>query len=182
MASGNYEPIELLAGGLVVDKGRGLSWRLEQRHLASRLVGNAEAQAVVEALLEQADTVSKALFGAISALCRSWLDQGSEAGVKPEVVTAFQKNLQHDALFWGSLETEFWGAMHALGDGTKSEAVLAGWRQTLRLTVRMVWDHCCTQIGNDGRGLRAQGLAGHVIGKVLAGLAESVETSAAHGA
>jgi CRISPR system Cascade subunit CasA len=182
MASGNYEPIELLAGGLVVDKGRGLSWRLEQRHLASRLVGNAEAQAVVEALLEQADTVSKALFGAISALCRSWLDQGSEAGVKPEVVTAFQKNLQHDALFWGSLETEFWGAMHALGDGTKSEAVLAGWRKTLRLTVRMVWDHCCTQIGNDGRSLRAQGLAGHAFGKVLAGLAEPVETSAAHGA
>jgi len=97
-------------------------------------------------------------------------------------VTAFQKSLQHDALFWGSLETEFWGAMHALGDGTKSEAVLAGWRKTLRLTVRMVWDHCCTQIGNDGRGLRAQGLAGHAFGKVLAGLAEPVETSAALGA
>ena len=182
MASGNYEPIELLAGGLVVDKGRGLSWRLEQRHLASRLVGNAEAQAVVEALLEQADTVSKALFGAISALCRCWLDQGSEAGVNPDDVTAFRKNLQHDALFWGSLETEFWGALHDLGDGSKAEVVLVGWRQTLRLTVRMVWDHCCTQIGNDGRGLRAQGLAGHAIGKVLAGLAESVETSAAHGA
>jgi hypothetical protein len=72
--------------------------------------------------------------------------------------------------------------MHALGDGTKSEAVLAGWRKTLRLTVRMVWDHCCTQIGNDGRSLRAQGLAGHAFGKVLAGLAEPVETSAALGA
>jgi hypothetical protein len=185
MAAEDYEPIELLAGGILPDtsnQAKTVLWRLEQRHLAPGLVGNAEAQAVVEALLEQATATSKALYGAISTLCRGWLDQGSEAGVKPENVTLFRKNLQHEALFWGSLETEFWGAVHVLGDGAKGEAVLAGWRQTLRLTVRMVWAHCCSQIGNDGRGLRAQGLAGQAIGKVMAGLAESVGPSAALGA
>jgi len=185
MAAEDYEPIELLAGGILPDtsnQAKTVLWRLEQRHLAPGLVGNAEAQAVVEALLEQTTAKSKALYGAISTLCRGWLDQGSEVSVDEKAVTAFRKGLQHDALFWGSLETEFWGAIHSLGDGATGEAVLDGWRQTLRLTVRMVWDHCCTQIGNDGRGLRAQGLAGHAIGKVLAGLAESVETSAALGA
>ena len=97
-------------------------------------------------------------------------------GVDEKAVTAFRKGIQHDALFWGSLETEFWGAIHSLGDGATGEAVLDGWRQTLRLTARMVWAHCCTEIGNDGRVLRAQGLSGHAIGKVLAGLADSVET------
>ncbi len=185
MAAGVYEPIELLAGGILPDtsnQAKTVLWRLEQRHLAPGLVGNAEAQAVVEALLEQATAISKALYGAISTLCRGWLDQGSEVGVDEKAVTAFRKGLQHDALFWGSLETEFWGAIHSLGDGATGEAVLDGWRQTLRLSVRSIWDHCCSQIGNDGRGLRAQGLAGHAIGKVLAGLPESVETSEALGA
>ena len=171
----NYEPLELLAGGLVVDKGKGIAWRLEQRHLAPALVGNSEAQAVVETLLEHASVTSKALFdakfGAISSLCRHWLDQGSDAGAKPKDVAGLRSSLQADALFWGSLETEFWGALHALGDGATGDAVLEGWRQTLRLTVRMVWDHCCRQIGDDGRALRAQGKASHALGKVTAGLA-----------
>jgi CRISPR system Cascade subunit CasA len=171
MSVGRYEPLELLAGGLVVDKGKGVAWRLEQRHLAPGLVGNAEAQAVVETLLEQASVTSKALFGATSSLCRHWLDQGSEAGADPKDVMALRSSLQADALFWGSLETEFWGALHALGDGATGDAVLEGWRQTLRLTVRMVWDHCCSQIGDDGRGLRARGKASHALGKVMAGLA-----------
>jgi hypothetical protein len=169
----NYEPLELLAGGLVVDKGKGIAWRLEQRHLAPGLVGNSEAQAVVEALLEQASITLKALFAATSSLCSHWLDQGSDAGAKPKDVAILRSSLQADALFWGSLETEFWVALHALGDGATGDAVLEGWRQTLRLTVRMVWDHCCSQIGDDGRGLRARGIASHAFGKVMTGLVAS---------
>lgn len=171
MAAGNYEPVELLAGGLLTDQARMVLWRLEQRHLAPALVSNAEAQAVVEALLEQAQSTSSALYGATKSLCRHWLDQGSEAGAAPAAVSALRDSLQADAVFWGSLETEFWGAMHALGTGAAGEAVLEAWRQTLRLTVRTVWDHCCRQIGDDGRALRAQGLAGRALGRVLAGLA-----------
>jgi hypothetical protein len=172
MAAGDYEPVELLAGGLLTDQARMILWRLEQRHLAPALVGNAEAQAVVEALLEQAKTTSKALFGATSSLCRHWLDQGSEAGADPQAVSGLRDSLQADALFWGALETEFWGVMHALGGGADGAAVLEAWRSTLRLTVRTVWDHCCRQIGDDGRGLRARGLAGFAFGKVMAGLAD----------
>ena len=172
MASDNYKPLELLAGGLVIDKGKGLTWRLEQRHLAPALVGNAEAQAVVDALLDQAKATSGALYGAIKSLCTAWLDQGGEAGANPKDVEKLRASFQDDALFWGSLETEFWGVMHALGNGATGESVLEAWRSTLRLTVRMVWGHCCTQIGNDGRGLQAQGRAGRSFGRVLAGLAE----------
>lgn len=172
MALDSYEPVELLAGGLLCDKAKYVLWRLEQRHLAPALVGNPEAQAVVEEMIKMAEASSKSLYGATSTLCRQWLSNGGDGtDPAPADVKSLRTSMQPDVLFWGALETEFWGATHVLGTGAIGEVVLISWRDTIRQTVLMVWDHCCNQIGTDGRGLQARGRSGPALAKCLKGLA-----------
>jgi hypothetical protein len=172
MALDSYEPVELLAGGLLSDKAKYVLWRLEQRHLSPALVGNPERQAVIEEMIKMAEASSKSLYGATSTLCRQWLSNGGDgADPAPADIKSLRTSMQPDVLFWGALETEFWGAAHVLGTGAIGEVVLVGWRDTIRQTVLMVWDHCCNQIGTDGRGLQARGRSGHALAKCLKGLA-----------
>ncbi|MCP9841741.1 type I-E CRISPR-associated protein Cse1/CasA [Synechococcus sp. J7-Johnson] len=176
MDRGEYEPLHLVAGGLLTDQARHVMWRLEERRVHPRLLvqGNAVSQA--QSALEQAEATHKALYGAISALFTAWLTKGAGGLANKAELKNLQKSTQVQALYWAALEAPFWSLVEALGDGVDAEVVLDVWHQALCTAVRGSWDVAARSLGDDGRALRAIGATSHKMGGVLAGIAPA-ETS-----
>lgn len=172
MNRGQFDPINLLAGGLLPDKAKIVLWRLEQRCVAPALLSQGNAIAVIQTALDRAEATGAELNKALWTLCSSWLSHaGTGSDPDKAAVAGLRDSIQAMPQFWGALEPAFWSLVHQLGDGLDHDAALQHWTTTLQQAVRSAQDHACHQLGRDGRGLAAAARSGPAIGRALAATA-----------
>lgn len=164
----SFDPINLLAGGLLTDKAKVLLWRLEQREVSPALLNQGNAISVVQAAVECAERTGRELNKAIWSLCFNWLAHSS-AGSDPDkkAVSALRESLQVMPGFWGALEPLFWSLVHQLGEGMDQDEALASWSATLQVAARRAWMQSCDALGRDGRALAASVRSGQAFHKAL---------------
>lgn len=171
-ARGQYDPINLLAGGLLTDKAKILLWRLERREVSPVLLAQGNAIAVAQAAVERAERSGQELNKALWVLCSNWL---TRSGVAPDpdkkAVAALRESIQAMPRFWAALEPAFWSLVHQLGEGIDHDEVLLSWTGILKSTARSTWEQGCDALGRDGRGLAAAARSGSALGRALAAAA-----------
>ena len=172
MARGQFDPINLLAGGLLTDQAKVVLWRLERREVSPALLVQGNAVAIAQTALDRAEKTGAELNKACWSLCSSWLSHSS-AGSDPDKssVANLRDSIQPLPRFWGSLEPAFWSLVHQLGDGKDHDDALLGWSLTLKTAVRSTWEQSCDALGRDGRALAAEARSGPAIGRALAATA-----------
>lgn len=164
----SFDPINLLAGGLLTDKAKILLWRLEQRQVSPALLAQGNAVAVAQAAVDRAEKTGQELNKALWSLCFNWLAHSSAApDPDKKAVSSLRESLHAMPEFWGALEPAFWSLIHQLGEGMDQDEALANWSGTLQATVRAVWKRSCDAMGRDGRALAATVRAGQAFRKVL---------------
>lgn len=167
-----FDPITLLAGGLLTDKAKILLWRLERREVSPVLLAQGNAVAVAQIALERAERSGQELNKALWVLCFNWL---SRSGAAPDpdrkAVTALRESIQAMPRFWAALEPLFWSLVHQLGAGIDHEEVLLSWTAILKSTARSTWQESCGALGCDGRALAAAARSGSALGQALAAAA-----------
>lgn len=172
MTQGEYNPIALLAGGLLPDQAKRAKivlWRLEYRCISPRLLAaQGDAVGVANKALELAESTGSQLEKALRALCSAWLQNGGERSPATADVKNLLNSTQVMAYYWATLEPSFWGLVYDLGQGEDSHhQVLTTWKTTLRRVVLQVRDRSRDALGYDGRALAAAGRAEKALGKVL---------------
>jgi len=175
IALGDYDPLELAAGGFAWDTQRtakALGWRLEFRHLAPQLLTDPMAVSTIEAALELATSTRTALYGPLMGMCSDWLSQGNSTNGGPDAARLY-KSIGPDEFYWARLESDFWLFVHQLGAGDGADACLGAWSKTIRQTVAATWDHARDSLGLDGRALAAAGRNTGRLGAVLASIGGS---------
>lgn len=167
-----FDPINLLAGGLLADKAKILLWRLEQRQVSPTLLAQGNAVAVVQAAVERAERTGQELNKSLWSLCFNWLTH-SRVGPDPDkkAVANLRESLQAMPGFWGALEPAFWSWVHQLDEGEDQDEALLHWSGTLQATARIVWERSCDALGRDGRALVAMVRSGQAFRKALAATA-----------
>lgn len=174
MAQGEYDPITLLAGGLLPDQAKIVLWRLEDRRISPRLLAaQGDAVGVANKALEWAESAGGQLQKALFALCSAWLQNGGERSPATADVKDLLNSTQVMAYYWAILEPSFWGLVYDLGGGKNGHQVLADWQATLKRVVLQGWNRSRNALGSDGRALAAEGRAGKALGKVLKALNEA---------
>ena len=169
MARGQFDPINLLAGGLLTDQAKVVLWRLEQRQVSPALLSQGNAISTAQNALERAEKTGELLNKALWTLCSSWLSKGS-AGFSPDkgTVANLRDSIQPMPRFWGTLEPAFWSLIHQLGNGIDHDEALLSWSVTLKAAVLATWEQSCNGLGRDGRALAAAALSAGSLARALA--------------
>ena len=167
MSRGEFDPIDLLAGGLMPDKAKVVLWRLEERRISPALLAQGNAVAVAQAALDLAESTGTAMRKAAFSLFASWLQKGGEHSPATSDITGLLDSTQVMAHYWASLEPEFWSLIDQLSTTTDADAIATSWANTLKRTVTATWNNAIRSLGTDGRALAAAGRSSHQLGRVL---------------
>lgn len=168
-ARGQFDPINLLAGGLLTDKAKILLWRLEQREVSPLLLNQGNAVAVAQTALERAEKSGQELNKALWVLCANWLTRsGAAPDPDKKAVAGLRESIQAMPRFWAELEPAFWTLVHQLGEGIDHDEALLSWAGILKSTSRSTWNQSCEALGCDGRALAAAARSGSALGRALA--------------
>jgi hypothetical protein len=167
MGRGEFDPIDLLAGGLLPDKAKVVLWRLEERRISPALLAQGNAVAVAQAALDLAESTGTAMRKAAFSLFASWLQKGGEHSPATADITDLLGSTQVMAHYWADLEPEFWNLIDQLSTTTDADAIASDWANTLKRTVTATWNHAIRSLGTDGRALAAAGRSSHQLGRVL---------------
>jgi len=165
---GEYDPIILLAGGLLPDQAKIVLWRLEERRISPKLLAiQDDLITVINDVLKLAKSTGDQLRKALFVLCSAWLQNSSERSPASKDVNALLHSTQAMAHYWAALEPAFWELVNQLGQGHDGHQALEDWRTTLEQVVRRGWDQAKIALGDDGRALAAAGRSGKALGKVF---------------
>jgi len=167
MGRGEFDPIDLLAGGLLPDKAKVVLWRLEERRISPALLAQGNAVAVAQAALDLAESTGTAMRKAAFSLFTSWLKNGGEHSPATADITGLLDSTQVMAHYWAHLEPEFWDLIDQLSTTPDADAIAKGWANTLKRTVTATWNNAIRSLGTDGRALAAAGRSSHQLGRVL---------------
>lgn len=176
MSRGEFDPIDLLAGGLMPDKANPAKvalWRLEERRISPALLAQGNAVAVAQAALNLAESTGTAMRKAAFSLFASWLQKGGEHSPATADITGLLDSTQVMAHYWSSLEPEFWSLIDQLSTTTDADAIATSWANTLKRTVTATWNNAIRSLGTDGRALAAAARSSHQLGRVLKPLLSS---------
>ena len=164
----DYDPITLLAGGLLPDQAKIVLWRLEERRVSPRLLAAQEdAAGIANKALKSAESAGVQLRKAVFALCSAWLQNGGERSSAKVDVSNLLNSTQVMAHYWAALEPEFWKLVDQLGQGQDSHQALEEWRETLEGVVRRRWKQAKDSLGADGRALAAAGRSSKALVRVF---------------
>ena len=164
----DYDPITLLAGGLLPDQAKIVLWRLEERRVSPRLLAAQEdAAGIANKALKSAESAGVQLRKAVFALCSAWLQNGGERSSAKGDVSNLLNSTQVMAHYWAALEPEFWKLVDQLGQGQDSHQALEEWRETLEGVVRRRWKQAKDSLGADGRALAAAGRSSKALVRVF---------------
>lgn len=155
-ARDDYEPIDLLAGGLQPDQMKLVLWRLEERRISPQLLergGNAIV--ALESGIKVADKAGQDLFSALGQLASNWLQQASDNEPKQAAISEVRSRMQAMPRFWGALEPAYWRLVSCLGDGNDPAICLSEWRTDIEACLRAAWNLATEALGCDGRALSA---------------------------
>jgi CRISPR system Cascade subunit CasA len=156
LALDNYDPIDLIAGGLQPDQMTLVLWRLEERRISPRLLeSGGTVLAALESGVQLADKAGQGFFAALGLLATGWLQQ--KDGILPSqaAVSEVRNRTQAMERFWGSLEPAYWRFVSALGGAQTIEVALGDWRGAVEAGLRAGWSQAADALGSDARALAA---------------------------
>jgi hypothetical protein len=166
----NYDPLELIAGGIANKNDKVLLWRLEFRRLYPQLLQQGAASSLAQSAVTLAEAVGKDLTEALKSLFRNWItSNGSGKSASTAEVSKLLQSTQAMAHYWAALEPEFWALVDQLSNGLSPDVATSSWGSTLQQTIRQAWQHATDQLGRDGRGLAAAARADRDLGRVITG-------------
>jgi hypothetical protein len=152
----NYDPIDLIVGGLQPDQMTLVLWRLEERRVSPRLLEKGGAVlAALENAIQLADKAGQGLFAALGRLATDWLQQVGGNPPSQAAVSEVRNRTQAIERFWGSLEPAYWRFVSALGGLQTIEVALGDWRGALEAGLRAGWLQATEALGTDARALAA---------------------------
>jgi CRISPR system Cascade subunit CasA len=156
LAHDNYDPIDLLAGGLQPDQMKLILWRLEERRISPRLLERGgQVLAALESGVQLAEAAGNGFFAALGRMASGWLHQGSDNPPSQAAVSEVRNRTHAMPRFWGSLEPAYWRFVSRLSAGANPETCLDEWRADLQSSLRSAWTQATEALGSDGRALAA---------------------------
>ena len=172
MEQGDFDPVPLLAGGLLPNQAKLVLWRLEEWHVPPALlaVQGEDIAGKALALAESADR--KLRKEALRALFSDWLQNGGARKPAGADVNDLLNSTQVMAHYWAALEADFWQLVDRLGQKQDDhQVVLDDWRATLKRVVWSIWNRAKSSLGTDGRALAAAGRSEKKLAKVFKAVA-----------
>lgn len=165
---GDFQPLDLLAGGLLTDKAKLVLWRIEERRLSPKLLASGSALAArIRPAIELAEEAGGKLQGAFWLLAMQWLRGAGERDPARADVTALLEQLSGMPRYWSILEQKFWQFIDRLSSGEDSDAAFDLWAQDVRGALSDSWGATAAQLGSGGRALRAIALGGAAFARAI---------------